>query len=293
MIIDLHIHTSSCSDGAMTVEEVFAEAVRRGIRVLSITDHDSIDCQETAMLIAEELGLGYVSGLELNVSFSHPEYRGGKPISLDFLAYDFDFHNPDLSAKLHLLRDHRRRRAERILENINRELFSEGLPPFDSRDMEAIEAGVDGAFGRPHIADYMVKKGLVACRQDAFDRYLVKCNEPKMPVSLEEASVLVRGAGGKIVLAHANDPNGTSLVPLTDRLSEQHEIIRSCMLAHIDGLECWHSRHDNATARAYAGFAREEGLIMTGGSDCHQRPVLMGSVDVPDEVLKPFGLCDS
>ncbi len=290
MIIDLHIHTSSCSDGAMTVEEVFAEAVRRGIRVLSITDHDSIDCQETAVLIAEELGLGYVPGLELNVSFSHPEYRGGKPTSLDFLAYDFDFHNPDLLAKLHLLRDHRRRRAERILENINREFFSEGLAPFDNRDMEAIEAGVDGAFGRPHIADYMVEKGLVACRQDAFDRYLVKCNEPKMPVSLEEASALVRGAGGKIVLAHANDPNGTSLVSFTDHLSEQHEIIRNSMLAYIDGVECWHSRHDKATTRAYVDFAGEEDLIMTGGSDCHQRPVLMGSVDVPDEVLRPFGL---
>lgn len=290
MIIDLHIHSSSCSDGTMTLEEIFAEAVRRGINVLSITDHDSIDCQETAMLVAKELGLGYIAGLELNVSFSHPEYRGGKPISLDFLAYDFDFRNPELLAKLHLLRDHRIRRAERILENINRELVCEGLTPFDDRDMEAIEAGVDGAFGRPHIADYMVKKDLAASRQDAFDRYLVKCNEPKMPVSPEEASALIRGAGGKIVLAHPNDPNGTSLVSLTDSLPEQHEIIRDCMLAHIDGVECWHSRHDKATSRAYLDFAGKEGLIMTGGSDCHQRPVIMGTVGVPDDVLEPFGM---
>lgn len=290
MIIDLHIHSKCCSDGAMTVEEIFSEAHRRGIGALSLTDHDSIDCQEKAALYAKAQGLRYITGLEINVSFSHPEYRSGKPSSLDFLAYGFDFRETGLLEKLHRLRDHRRVRAQRILENINREFDCEGLPPLDERDMEAIEASVDGAFGRPHIADYMVRKGLVENRQEAFDRYLVRCDEPKMPVSLEEASALVRGAGGKIVLAHANDPNGTSLASFTSSLTKQHEIIREYMLPHIDGVECWHSRHDRATTEAYVGFARKEGLIVTGGSDCHQRPVLMGTLEVPGEVLDPFGL---
>jgi len=290
MTIDLHIHSASCSDGGMTLDQIFAEAVRRRIRVLSITDHDSVDCQSMAMLLADEFELDYITGLELNVSFSHPGYRNGKPVSLDFLAYDFDIHNARLLEKLDALREHRRLRAERILENLNRELVQEGLSPFDRDDMEAIEASVDGAFGRPHIADYMVKQGVVPGRQEAFDRYLVKCNEPKMPVSLEEASSLVREAGGKIVLAHANDPNGTSLVALTGSLDEQQEIIRERMLPLIDGVECWHSRHDEATIRSYLAFARETGLIVTGGSDCHQRPVLMGTLEIPNEVLEPFGL---
>jgi 3',5'-nucleoside bisphosphate phosphatase len=290
MTIDLHIHSASCSDGGMTLDQIFAEASRREIRVLSITDHDSVDCQSTAMLLADEFELDYIVGLELNVSFSHPGYRNGKPVSLDFLAYDFDIHNARLLEKLDTLREHRRLRAERILENLNRELVREGSSPFDQHDMEAIEASVDGAFGRPHIADYMVKQGVVSGRQEAFDRYLVKCNEPKMPVSLEEASSLVREAGGKIVLAHANDPNGTSLVTLTGSLDEQQEIIRERMLPLIDGVECWHSRHDEETIRSYRDFAREEGLIVTGGSDCHQRPVLMGSLEIPGEVLEPFGL---
>ena len=50
--IDLHIHSSSCSDGGMTLDEIFGEASRRGIQVLSVTDHDSIDCQESAKLLA-------------------------------------------------------------------------------------------------------------------------------------------------------------------------------------------------------------------------------------------------
>ena len=236
------------------------------------------------------MGIAYLVGVELNVTFSHPDYRNGKSVSLDFLGYDFDTGDPRLTEKLKVLREHRRLRAERILENLNRELVSEGIAEFTGRDMDAIEASVDGAFGRPHIANYMVKKGVVQNRQEAFDRYLVKCNEPKMPVSLAEASDLIHGAGGKIVLAHANDPNGTSLVSYTESVPEQQKIIRDSMLPYIDGIECWHTRHDASTTEAYIHFARQEGLIMTGGSDCHQQPVVMGSLDIPKEVLDPFDI---
>jgi len=290
MKIDLHIHSSSCSDGLLSLDEIFNEAGRRGIHILSITDHDSIDCQESAMEMAREFDMAYVTGLELNVSFTHSGYLGGKAVSLDFLAYDFDIHNNPLGEKLRALRDHRRRRAEKILNNINVELSKAGRPTFDEGDMAAIEASVDGAFGRPHIANYMVRQGVVANRQEAFDRYLVRCNEPKMPVSLEEAAELVHGAGGKIVLAHANDPNGTSLVKMTTSLEEQQHIIRSSMIQYIDGVECWHSRHDPETIESYLAFAKKEGLLVTGGSDCHQQPILMGSLDIPAYVAKPFGM---
>ena len=95
----------------------------------------------------------------------------------------------------------------------------------------------------------MVEKGIVANKQEAFDKYLAKCNVPKMPLSLSEASTLIRGAGGKLMMAHPNDPNGTSLV-----------------------------------------FAKEKGLMVTGGSDCHQQPVIMGTVPVPIYVVDQFGI---
>ena len=59
------------------------------------------------------------------------------------------------------------------------------------------------------------RKNIVKTRQEAFDKYLVKCDVPKYPLYLEEASKLIRDAGGKLVLAHPNDPHGTSLVALT------------------------------------------------------------------------------
>ena len=78
MIIDLHIHSKS-SDGKFSVEEILAEAKARGIGFLSITDHDSITCQTHAVQAAKQTGVGYVCGVELNVTFSHPKVREGKP----------------------------------------------------------------------------------------------------------------------------------------------------------------------------------------------------------------------
>jgi predicted metal-dependent phosphoesterase TrpH len=141
---------------------------------------------------------------------------------------------------------------------------------------------------RPHIADYLIKKGIVGDRQEAFDRYLVKCDVPKYPLSLEEASALVKKAGGIINLAHPNDPNGTSLIGVTKDLKRQTEIIREHMLGFIDGIECWHSRNDAATTQHYVEFSKKHHLLMTGGSDCHQKPIIMGTIDVPEWVAGQF-----
>jgi predicted metal-dependent phosphoesterase TrpH len=289
MIIDLHIHSKS-SDGAFTVENIVKEAKRRNIEFMSITDHDSIGCQRVASDLAGKAGIRYVSGVELNVTFSHPKYRAGKPVSLDFLGYQFDSENKDLSDKLSEMAIYREERAAKILNNLNAEFEKEGIQKFTKKDFEEIQASVDGTLGRPHIADYLVRKGIVRTRQEAFDLYLVRCNVPKYPLYLEEASKLVHNASGKIVLAHPNDPHGTSLVALTKLLPEQTAIIEESMLRYIDGVECWHSRNDAQTTGYYVKFAKEHGLIMTGGSDCHQKPILMGKVAVPDYVADQFSL---
>ncbi len=287
MIIDLHIHSQS-SDGAFTVKEILKEAKLRNIEFMSITDHDSIACQETAITLAETAGIRYISGVELNVTFSYPSYRQGKPVSLDFLGYQFEEKNKTLAEKLRQMAKYREERAAKILSNLNAEFEKEGIEKLTKRDFEEIQASVDGSLGRPHIADYLVRKDVVRSRQEAFDKYLVKCNVPKYPLYLEEASKLVRNAGGKIVLAHPNDPHGTSLATLTRSLPEQATIIEDSILSYIDGVECWHSRNDAQTTAHYVKFAKKHGLIMTGGSDCHQKPVVMGTVNIPEYVARQF-----
>ena len=288
MIIDLHIHSKSCSDGNLTVEELIEEAKIRNIALMSITDHDSIGCQERAMALAKENEIRYVCGVELNVTFSHQEYRNGKPISLDFLGYQFDIRNKRLGSKLRQIGKYREERATRILEKLNAEFVKEGIEELTKNDLRAIRDTVDGVLGRPHIADYLVRKGIVRNLQEAFDKYLVKCDVPKYPLYLEEASRLVRDAGGIAVLAHPNDPHGTSLVSLTKSLNKQTEIIDDSILRHVDGVECWHSRNDAPTTDHYVKFAKKHGLVMTGGSDCHQKPVIMGTVEVPEYVAHQF-----
>jgi len=285
MKIDLHIHTRTCSDGNLSIEEVFREAKNRNIDLMSTTDHDSIDCQERAIALARKYGISYITGVELNVTFHYPS---SKPISLDFLGYQYDIGNQELKDKLQLIQEHRVTRAGQILEKLNVEFDKEGLERFTEKDLKNIQHSVDGVFGRPHIANYLIQKGIVKDKQEAFDKYLVKCNVPKYPLSLAEASKLIRNAGGILVHAHPNDPNGTSLVSITHDLEEQTKVIERYMLQYIDGVECWHSRNDARTTAHYIEFAKKHSLIMTGGSDCHQKPLIMGTVDIPDWVAAQF-----
>ncbi len=295
MRIDLHIHTRTGSDGNLSIEEVFKEAKTRNIDLMSITDHDSIDCQERAIVLAREYGIAYITGVELNVTF---QYNNGKKIasspiapgsiSLDFLGYQYDIGNQRLKDKLRLMREYRETRARQILEKLNIEFDKENIKRFTDEDLKKIQTRVDGTFGRPHIANYLIEKGIVRDKQEAFDRYLVKCDVAKYPLSLAEASKLIRNAGGILVHAHPNDPHGTSLLSITPDLEGQTRIIKEYMLEYIDGIECWHSRHDAKTAAFYIEFAKKHGLVITGGSDCHQKPLLMGTLDIPDYVAEQF-----
>jgi predicted metal-dependent phosphoesterase TrpH len=284
--IDLHIHTKTCSDGNLTIEEVFQEATKRNIGLISITDHDSVDCQERAIALAKSRGMSYITGIELNVAFHYPE--SDKDVSLDFLGYGYEIGNQALKDKLRLLKEHREKRALQILANLNSAFEKEGIEKFTGEDIRKIEDSVDGVFGRPHIANYLIEKGIVKDKQEAFDKYLVRCDVPKYPLSLAEASHLIRNAGGVLVHAHPDDPHGTSLVTITHDLQGQTKVIEKYMLQYIDGVECWHSRHDERARAHYIEFAKKHHMLMTGGSDCHQKPVTMGTADIPGWVAEQF-----
>src|SRR4030067_3838085 len=103
MKIDLHIHTSTGSDGGLPIDEVFRAAGQRGIGLISVTDHDAIDHQGQAINTATEYGLQYISGVELNVTFP----CRGKSVSLDFLGYGYDYTDRTLLAELQLIKERR------------------------------------------------------------------------------------------------------------------------------------------------------------------------------------------
>ncbi len=286
-MIDLHIHSKDCSDGKMSLEDIFKEARARNIKLISITDHDSIECQEKAKILAKMYSMHYITGVELNILFKFSDF---KPISLDILGYQFDIYNESLNKKLTELRNYRKKRAQMILEKLNAEFIKNGVTPFNCSDMREIEKRAGGSLGRPHIADYMIERGIVKSRKEAFEKYLIKSDVPKMPLSLEEASTLIREAGGKAILAHPNNAKGTSLHSITKSIEKQFSIIENSMLPYLDGIECWHSAHDSITIYKYTNFAMKHSLLVTGGSDCHQQPVIIGTVKVPIIVANQFGI---
>jgi predicted metal-dependent phosphoesterase TrpH len=263
--IDLHTH-STASDGSYPPEVVAGMAVANGVEIFSLTDHDSLDGIPAARERAERDRMRLVPGVELSVS--------EEGIDVHLLAYGFDPTDPSLVAAVGRYREGRRERARKILSRLK------GLGiriPFE--DVEGIAAG--GALGRPHVAEALLRAGHVETFNEAFQRFLghhAPAYVPKPRVTLEEASSIVKDAGGVTILAHPGTLNRDHLIPAWARRG-------------LDGIEVWHSKHDAVAVDRYRGFAQLHGLLMTGGSDYHGErtpDVVIGGTNVPDEIMKPL-----
>ncbi len=263
--IDLHMH-STASDGSDAPEAVAALAARNGLRVISLTDHDSLEGLPAAAARAEAAGIRLIPGVELSV------HEQGTDVHL--LAYGFDPADPELGASIARYREARGERARKILARLK------GLGIRISLEtVEEIARG--GALGRPHVAEALLQGGFVESFNEAFQRYLgahAPAYVPKAPVRLEDASKVVREAGGVTVLAHPGTLNRDHLIPGWARRG-------------LDGIEVWHSKHDAGAVARYQSYAKMHGLLMTGGSDYHGErtpSVTVGSVPVPETVLGPL-----
>src|SRR5919204_1889793 len=155
--VDLHSHTTA-SDGALSPRELVRTAVRHGVRVLAVTDHDSTDGLAEAMAeAAEHPPLTIVPGLEINC-----DVDGGE---VHVLGYYVDHEAPWFQEFLRDQRAERRARIYRLTERLG-EL---GMP-IDPEEVFAIVR--EGSAGRPHVAQVMVQHGYVKSVREAFDRYL-------------------------------------------------------------------------------------------------------------------------
>jgi len=261
--IDLHLH-STASDGSYPAETIVAMAERNGVRVLALTDHDSLDGIPAAEERAQRSGIRVVPGVELSVS------EAG--IDVHLLAYGFDPLDKGLVAAIARYRDSRRERARKMLARLK------GLGiRIQLEEVEEIAHG--GALGRPHVAEALMQGGHIETFQEAFQRYLghhAPAYVPKQTVTLEEAVSVVREAGGVTVLAHP----GT--------LNRDH-LIAAWAGRGLDGIEVWHSKHAPADVTRFKGIAKQHNLLMTGGSDYHGErtpDVTIGGVLVPESALK-------
>ena len=123
--------------------------------------------------------------------------------------------------------------------------------------------------------------------QEAFDKYLVICDVPKYRFPIEEAIEFIHNTSGIAILAHPNDPHGTSLAKISKNVSQQCELISKYLIdMGLDGIECWHSRHTLDVSLEYRRYAKSNNLLISAGTDCHQNPINMGNLDIPEEYQK-------
>lgn len=250
-LVDLHLH-STFSDGVLTPTELVAEAAAIGLRAIAIADHDNVDGIPEAIRAGEECGIEIIPGVELSVVWD--EYQ-----DLHLLGYGFDYLNGPLKEALSEFRNFRAGRSQRILDNINQKLETEGRPQIDFSE---ITKRAGGTIGRPHIGQALLEAGYVKTMDEAFTSYLVPCNEPKRYFPMDEAIKMIHDAGGCTVLAHP------PFIRVDDKTLE--ELLHEFIAMGLDGIEAYNSGATNDAVDRYITLGRRLGLIVTGGSDFHQ-----------------------
>jgi 3',5'-nucleoside bisphosphate phosphatase len=247
--IDLHTH-SDRSDGTLPPREVVLAARSAGLDVLGLTDHDTAEGWAEARQAALEVGIELVPGMEISC-----EHAGR---SVHLLAYFLDPGHQPLQEALRLVLDGRDQRTPRICARL-REL---GIDIDEAQ--VARRAGDAVAIGRPHIADTLIDLGVVADRDEAFDRFL----SPGRPAyvrryaaPLEQMLGTVQDAGGVPVIAHPWGRSGPSTL--------QVEGLARLQGLGLAGIEVDHQDHDAGQRTALRGIAEELGLVVTGSSDFH------------------------
>jgi len=244
-LIDLHSHTNE-SDGTCSPAELVQEAVRAGVKVLGITDHDTFRGFDQAAPLARRAGVEVVCGIELSTKL-----QGHSVHLLGYFLGDNGLKN--FRTWVLEMQKSRRERNVRLAARL-RELG------FDITLEEAEKRG-RGMTGRPHFAQLLVQKGYVANLRQAFDEYLdesAKGYVHRIEPQLSEGVARIREAGGIASLAH----------PVRVRADVPALLPELCE-AGLNAIEAYHSDHTPGDTRQYLGLAQRYGLMVTGGSDFH------------------------
>lgn len=240
---DLHTHTT-CSDGTLSPSELVHKANRRDIKVLAITDHDTISGYEPGKAAANALGMEMISGVELSVQFHRRE--------LHILGYGFDSNHPSLLSYLTYFLEKRDERAKAIVD----QLYKLGL----QLDYDTIRSeNPDAAIGRPHIARALVEAGYVKTAGAAFSKYLGK-GRP--------ANVIKELPYAKRAIEMLHEANGIAVLAHPGHWVSDHEV-RDLQSIGLDGVEIIHPSHTALLTDFYVRVAENLNLIQSGGSDYH------------------------
>jgi predicted metal-dependent phosphoesterase TrpH len=252
--IDLHTHTRR-SDGVLEPAELARQAHAAGVRLLAVTDHDSLaGFREAAAATGAGVpaDLELVPGVEINAVVARDD--GFWEGELHVLGLGMDPGDEPFEAALLAQRSQRRRRFDAMLARLR----ALGMPVDDAIEQMAIAD--DDALGRPTVARALIAKGHAVSVEDAFRRWLahgMPAWVPRAGLGPREAIAAIRAAGGLPVLAHFGEAR------------DRTDVVRELVEAGLGGLEVYYRNWDRRIVAAVEEVARERRLTPTGGSDYH------------------------
>ena len=241
-----------------------AEAHAAGLDVVALSDHDSLAGLAEAQDAASELGITLVPALELSAQVIDDRLEG-KPRSVHLLGYLIDPDNSELVQEMERIRSHRKDRLRLMVEKLAED--------FDLTWDDVLHQIGDGATpGRPHIAQVMINKGMVANTDEAFATHLRAdgpYHVPHYAPRLVRAIEIITASGGVPILAHPYTGGRSGAVDHTQSVSVILEDYKKLVDSGLLGLEIDH-RENTDEGRALLGAVAEKfGLIVTGSSDYH------------------------
>lgn len=246
---DLHCH-SHVSDGTLAPAEVVRRAHANGVELLALTDHDETGGLDEAADAARALGLRFLAGVEVSVTWAHE--------TIHVVGLGVDRRDPQLLQGLAATRGGRDARGREMAD----QLAQVGIP--GAYEGAMAYAGNPALLSRTHFARYMVDHGFCADVAEVFRDYLVEGKPGFVPhrwARLGDAVRWISEAGGLAVLAHP------ARYDLTDQ--QLSALVDEFRTAGGRGIEVISGSHSPEDVERFAGIARHAGLLASRGSDFH------------------------
>lgn len=247
--VDLHVH-SNCSDGSDNVSELISKIENSDIKIFALTDHDTIEgCSEMKNLVPNDIK--FIQGVELTCQADY--------IKCHILGFGCDIQNEKLNDLIKKGKNLRRIKMETRIDYLknkwNIELTQEELDWLTSRKSVV----------KTHFANILVKRGLEKDNVSAMKKYLDDCKTPNTRFDIKESIEAIVDSGAIPVWAHPLGGEGEK------HFTEEEFLPRLELMITfgIKGLECYYSRYNDEEIALLKHLAKENGLLISGGSDYH------------------------
>lgn len=251
MLVDFHMH-SIYSDGVKSPEELLRHALECNLSMMALTDHDEIDGIKALRTAQEQLDpektIKIINGCEFSADY--------KDKSIHILGYRFDETNKELRDFIEYFKSKREERIDEIIRRCNNAGY------FISKDELLKKFPKTQAYGRPHIGQLLIDGGYAKDINDVFKDILRKdspCYVPKVKIEVPYIIDIIHKAGGLAVMAHP-------------KLVSSDEYVVEMLSYDFDGMEVYHTKHNDDDVKRYKALATKHNLFITGGSDYHGIP---------------------